>query len=223
MSEKAKETKGKCFVVTPIGAPNSPVRRNTDGLLNSVLEPVLKGAPFNFIVKAAHQESEGGSITRSVIQHLLEDDLVVADLTGLNPNVMYEVAVRHAIRKPIVLLTQDLRTLPFDIADQRTLEYVNDLAGVKELQETLRELCSQAMKEESPDNPIARVANKAVLQLGEHSVGLQNLFDLTLKSQSDISRLANVIEKISLRQEAEQGVAKKFFPGLFPGADSGST
>ncbi len=189
MSEKAKETKGNCFVVTPIGAPNSQIRRNTDGLINSVLEPVLKGAPFNFIVKAAHQESEGGSITRSVIQHLLEDDLVVADLTGLNPNVMYEVAVRHAIRKPIVLLTQDLRTLPFDIADQRTLEYVNDFAGVKELQESLRELCSQAMKEKTPDNPISRVADRPVIQPGEHPVDSQKMLDLLMQIKGDVEEI----------------------------------
>lgn len=86
-----------CFIVTPIGDINSSVRKATEGLLDAVICPVCKD--FNYEAKAVHQISFSGSITKTIIKQLLDADLVIANLTGLNPNVMYELAVRHAAAK----------------------------------------------------------------------------------------------------------------------------
>jgi hypothetical protein len=52
----------------------------------------------------------------------VDDPLVVADLTGINPNVFYELAIRHVIRKPLVQIIQKGEKIPFDVAGMRTIQ-----------------------------------------------------------------------------------------------------
>lgn len=74
-----------------------------------------------------------------MIQHVTEGDLVIADLTGSNPNVYYELALRHALGKPFIQLLTGADPLPFDVADQRTIMIDHqDLDSVSSAKEELR-------------------------------------------------------------------------------------
>jgi hypothetical protein len=149
------EGNGDCFVIAPIGDPRSETRRQTDGLLNEAIRPVIE-EKLNLDVIAAHELPEAGSITRQVIQRLLETELVIADLTGLNANVMYELAVRHAKGRPVVPIAERGTSLPFDITTERTIFYEESFHGLNELKPKLEDAARVALEDEEPDNPIYR-------------------------------------------------------------------
>jgi hypothetical protein len=134
----------KCFVVTPIGPDASQTRRAADGLIAAVIEPTL--TKLNFETFVAHKIDAPGSITRQVIELLLSADLVVANLTELNPNVMYEVAVRHCVGLPIVVMAEHGTKLPFDLSDERTVFFHNDMNGAVEVRPALEKAIASALE-----------------------------------------------------------------------------
>lgn len=113
------DQKGSCFVIAPIGDEGSETRTRSDQVLNHIIAPAAEECGYTAM--RADQISEPGIITSQVIQHLVEDPLVIADLTGWNPNVFYELAVRHAVRKPVVQIIQASERIPFDVAGTRTI------------------------------------------------------------------------------------------------------
>ena len=112
-------SKKSCFVIAPIGTPESPVRRHSDQVLRHIIRPAVE--PLDYRAVRADEIAEPGVITSQIMQRVIGDDLVVADLTGLNPNVLYELAVRHAILKPFVQIINQGETIPFDVSGIRTV------------------------------------------------------------------------------------------------------
>ena len=76
-----------CFIITPIGESTSDTFRKAKGVIESVIKPVLQKNGFSDI-KPAYEINISGMINTQIINRIIEDDLVVVNLTGNNPNVM---------------------------------------------------------------------------------------------------------------------------------------
>ena len=126
--------KDKCFIITPIGDDTDPIRRHIDGIIDAALRPALEDK-YDLVV--AHRISEPGSITKQIITEIYSAKLVVANLTNRNPNVMYELALRHSLGKPVIMIAEKGTPLPSDIVMERTIFYQNDARGVIELRESI--------------------------------------------------------------------------------------
>ena len=115
-----------CFMITPIGDPDSEERKHSDLIIGSFIEPALD--EFGLSVVRADKIDKPGVITRQIIDYLVNSRIVVADLSFSNPNVFYELAIRHALRKPIVQIIREGDRIPFDVNQMRTIKI--DLTNV---------------------------------------------------------------------------------------------
>lgn len=109
-----------CFYITPIGSPDSAERAHSDLFLHHIVAPALKESGLTVI--RADKIGESGMITSQVIQHIVQARLVIADLSFHNPNVFYELAIRHACRLPTVQIIRSRDSIPFDLGQLRTIQ-----------------------------------------------------------------------------------------------------
>lgn len=148
-----------CFYITPIGEEGSEYRQHSDLFLSSIVEPALEA--FQLQVVRADAIDKPGVITRQIIDYLLRSRLVVADLSFHNPNVFYELAIRHAARLPVVQITRGSDRVPFDLNQVRTIKIdtTNIYSLVPKIDTYRSEIASQVRRAlddpDSVDNPIS--------------------------------------------------------------------
>ena len=100
------------------------------------IKPLLEDVGFK-VDRADDIESQQ-NILRDVVEKIDTSDLIVADLTSANPNVFYELGLAHALKKPVILMTQSIDDLPFDLKSYRHLEYSTNFVHIKKAKEQLR-------------------------------------------------------------------------------------
>lgn len=149
----------KCFVICPIGAKESDTRRRSEKVFKHIICKALDG----YDIIRADQIPKPGQITTHVMEHIIECHTLVADLTDNNANVFYELALRHALGKPAILIIQaDQEDLvPFDLKDMRVITY--DTTDPDAILETVDLISSYAEEASSvsQDNVISRVVTLA--------------------------------------------------------------
>jgi hypothetical protein len=164
MGKQDEEGKRSCFVIAPIGHEGSPERIRSDKVFRHVILPVCEETGYAPL--RSDIEPTPGMIGHQIISHLMHDDLVIADLTGLNANVFYELAIRHMVRKPVVQLIQKGEALPFDITQSRTIFLDHtDLDSVEacreEISRQIRELERDPSLGENPVSQAVRIEKLA--------------------------------------------------------------
>lgn len=190
MSDKKEEEKQdkeekRCFIIMPIGKTDTIEQEKSFGLLNSVIRPVVENLGFKCI--PPHEITDTGAISKRIINEIVDDDLVIANLTGLNPNVMYEVGIRHSVAKPIVTLSEEGTPLPFDISDQRNIFYKDSLFGFGKVTKQLDEFLTNVKnKTEDRDNPVCNATQRVIFNPGDNNVPIE---DFLKQMANDISSL----------------------------------
>lgn len=189
-----KDEDKTCFLITPIGDEKSPVRRHIDGVIESAIEPVLK--EFNYKLDVSHKSYNSGSIKSEIIKAIYESDLVIANLTYQNPNVMYEVAIRHCVAKPIIHISENINEIPFDINGHRTFNYVNDMHGVEALKKILRNAINEIESSDDISNPVIdSLKTTKIINIPSDSVSYEKFFPEILNSLKSLTEKVDFIER----------------------------
>jgi len=119
-----------CFVLMPFGRKPDDQGRiiDFDAVYQQVIAPAVGQANFEGI--RADEERIGGTIHKPMFERLMLCEFAIADLTIANPNVYYELGIRHAMRpRSTILLSRSGTRLPFDLALARAIPYNLDADG----------------------------------------------------------------------------------------------
>jgi hypothetical protein len=128
--EETAELAPLCFVLMPFGKKMDAAGRvtNFDSVYEKIIAPAVTRAGLEPI--RADEEKIGGTIHKPMFERLMLCHYAVADITGANPNVFYELGIRHAMRpRSTVIVFAEGTVLPFDIALVRGISYKTDGAG----------------------------------------------------------------------------------------------
>ena len=85
-------------------------------------------------------------ITWDIWERINKARFIIADMTGRNPNVFYEVGLAHAISKEVILLTRSMGDIPFDLQSLRFIVYDYTPRGMVEFEKKLRAAVSAIMQ-----------------------------------------------------------------------------
>lgn len=193
-----------CFVISPIGEEDSDVRKRSDQILKHIIRPAIN--EYDYKAVRADEIDKPGIITSQVIQHVVNDPLVIADLTGRNPNVYYELAIRHAIRKPLVQLIQKGERIPFDVAGTRTIQVDHhDLDSVESAKQDIKsQIDSIEENELDLETPISVSLDLHLLRQSENPEE-RSLADI----MSSISDIRNSITSLEDNIDASKNDSEK--------------
>ena len=154
-----------CFVMMPL-------RPHMDDLYRTLIKPAVEQQ--GLVALRADEMAATGSITEQIRVAIQQSRLCVADVSGRNANVLYEVGIAHTLGKPTVLLTQDSDDVPFDLRTIRHIQYRLDAlaAARRDLERTIQHILGEDRLDEAERLVAAGMHRAAVAVLGillEHS------------------------------------------------------
>ena len=198
----------------PIAFVIMPFDEEFNDVYGSFIKPVLESAGFK-VDRADDIESQQ-NIIKDILQGINNSDLIIADLTGGNPNVFYELGLAHAFRKPVILATQSIEDVPFDLRSYRLLEYSTHFVKIENAREKLTNYANGFLKKKLPyGSPVTdflpyygqsnRVPETEPQETAEQDE--RGFLDHLIDINKGYSRLAEIIANVTrAQQEMTQSV-----------------
>jgi len=226
-----------CFVVMPFGRDASE-QKWFRGWYEVVIRPAVIEAGYE--PKLAAAEEQPGAINDEIRAHLALDSMVVVDLAGAepeddpNPNVMYELGIRHALGLPLVMMAWKGQRLPFDVSNQRIIMEERDLVDLDTNRKRLITFI-HAAQQGRYYRPMDAVGRIATIAAASESLGEDSLLRALAQEVRDLrtSVVANTPHREPKRWRESVPTVKKLIQGkvfrkdLYPyfqelGGDPGS-
>ena len=190
------------FVVMQVGPKDSAERKRADEIYDYVVKPELERR--GLAAYRADLDPSPGAITPKLLKELVDAKVVIADLTGRNPNVFYELGVAHSFTKSLISIADSVKSLPFDAKDERVIElgeypesglaYAQGETAKQRLRESLDVVLAEGYV---PPSPLREVA------------GTQSLDDLAPENPvaAELAQMREVLEFVRIQVSRQGGTA----------------
>jgi hypothetical protein len=175
-----------CFVISPIGQEGTDTHTRFHEILDYIIRPAVEASGHNLQVLRADQIQHPGSFIKDILEYISSSFVVIADLTGQNPNVFYELGVRHSLSPRTILISQNLEDLPADLREYRTIIYDTSAKGGATFKEKLVKYLTDIVQDPlRPDNPVldrlGTVVGTRIGELQQENILLRSQLESVLK------------------------------------------
>lgn len=213
-----------CFVVMAIGnqtVGSTEIKaEELKGKYDTLIKKAIEDANPELEIVRADEVNDQGTITTDIITKLLFSDFVIVDISHPNPNVYYELGIRHCSRPGTILIKEkgaDMHA-PFDLSHERYIEYDASLAGLAELTNQLKDKFNWFKNNpDKPDNHVLQYAkntNFSFPQYGREGEllknqeeGLKLIIDSLLNSDIVFEALMDaLVSHANLQDESVQNI-----------------
>lgn len=221
-TEKAAKAKDKpltCGLVMPISSIDGCTSDHWIEVKNIIAEAIEGIAEPQFNVKLVSDADDVGVIQKRIVQNIYSSDIIVCDVSGKNPNVMFELGMRLAFDKPTVIVKDDKTDYSFDTGIIEHVPYPRDLrfSRIVTFKTALAEkvLATHRASITNPDHSTFlknfgkfQVANLTEAVVPADKLVLEMLADL----QSEVSRLRRTMPRDDMlrrhRSKGAEGIAR---------------
>lgn len=236
----------KCFVIMPFGNPQSdPERaRKLELIYTQWIKPTVEAIRLpdgsGIECHRGDKDARPGEIITHIIENLVASDIVIADLSGRNPNVFYELGVRHAVNNKTILIAEDADDIPFDLRGLRAIVYRYDPEQMLRLRDSLEQAIGEILKDpERIDNPVRRYlyekeVNKLMSQATPPGYDVvknivAEMASLKLEVNNHLHEVRHIIKLVTenrapaTRAGLAEDIGLEFFEGIWKNRETGST
>ncbi len=117
-----------CFMLMPFKEPFT-------GIYEKLIKPAVEAEGFH--VTKSNDIFSTSSVIEDIWENINKASLIIAEITGNNPNVMYELGICHTLGKNVMMITQNASEIPFNFRHMRCYPYTNDIAGSEDLKKSI--------------------------------------------------------------------------------------
>ena len=192
---KKPEDKPDCFIITPIADVDGYPDGHFGHVFDNIVEPSCDQAGYRAI-RADHVK-ETNLIHLDILQKLIDAPLAICDLSTRNPNVLFELGIRQAFDKPVVLIQEEGTPRIFDIAPLRYLEYSKEMRyhDVLETQKKLKESIEATAEAEGQKGNINSIVKLLALTSPAQIPDVENREGLSLDyMRSEMREMRKMVE-----------------------------
>lgn len=150
----SKKENKDCFVIMPIAECDGYEPNHFAHVYNDIIKPAV--AKTDFIATRADEVKETNLIHLDILKKLIDAPIAICDLSTRNPNVLFELGIRQAFDKPVVLIQEKGTPKIFDIGPLRYLEYSKEMR-YHEVIESQNQLCEAINATKSAENEVGNV------------------------------------------------------------------
>lgn len=171
-----------CFVIMPFKKP-----------FNTYYQQILKPAIEECSLKAIRADEVYGikPIVNDIIECIINADIIIAELTGKNPNVNYELGIAHALGKNVIMISQTIEDIPFDYRHLRIILYNKDDNYYDSLKKDVTNTINSILNDSSKSYKIPAIEKFQKENLVINTWGIKEVFETRQKMNVRLNEIWN--------------------------------